>query len=276
VKIVESSGLTKQFVWDAGQIWETRDGTGTVQNQYFGLGQTIAGSNYFYTHDHLGSVKELTDTSGNIVASYNYDPYGRAAKVQGSLDADFQYAGYYVHKTSGLNLTANRAYSASLGRWINRDPASFRGGLNLYRYVNNNPISLIDPTGLNHTGVLPVPVLIPNLPGGLVGLLGEIGLIALSLKFLEQAIEELAEEKEKLQHGKDCLRNYKCDLEICKLYPTPHCEYEAYERFLKCLSDHDYDVDYLARLIRHKEAEAARLKQEYDELEKKLKEWNPP
>jgi RHS repeat-associated protein len=68
--------------------------------------------------------------------------------------SDFQYAGYYYHAASGLNLTLNRAYNTSLGRWINRDPGEQGGGadLNLYTYVNNNPISFVDPLGLQGQG----------------------------------------------------------------------------------------------------------------------------
>jgi RHS repeat-associated protein len=66
----------------------------------------------------------------------------------GTLSADFGYAGYYVHGPSGLNLTTHRAYSPSLGRWINRDPIGERGGINLYDYVSNRPTEDIDPSGL--------------------------------------------------------------------------------------------------------------------------------
>jgi RHS repeat-associated protein len=51
-----------------------------------------------------------------------YDPYGRPTIIQGSLSPDFQYAGYYFHAPSGLNLTLARPYSSSLGRWLSRDP----------------------------------------------------------------------------------------------------------------------------------------------------------
>ena len=44
-----------------------------------------------------------------------------------------------------------RYYIPSLGRFINEDPIGLAGGLNLYGYVGNNPINLIDPIGLVHT-----------------------------------------------------------------------------------------------------------------------------
>jgi RHS repeat-associated protein len=64
------------------------------------------------------------------------------------MNADFAYAGYYYHQPSGLYLTLYRAYDSDLGRWLSRDPVEEKGGFNLYVYVVNNPIVLIDPDGL--------------------------------------------------------------------------------------------------------------------------------
>jgi RHS repeat-associated protein len=148
VKIVESTGSTKQFIWCGSKMCEARDGSGTLLNQYFRYGQTISGSNYVYSTDQLGSVREMTDTSGNIQAQYTYDPYGRVTQLQGSLTSDFQYAGYYFHAPSGLNLAVHRAYNATFGRWISRDPIKESGGVNLYAYVRNNVVEFTDYMGL--------------------------------------------------------------------------------------------------------------------------------
>jgi RHS repeat-associated protein len=106
--------------------------------------------------DHQGSIREMVDASGNIVAEYSYDPYGRQTKISGSgPSADFGYAGYYVHQPSGLLLTQTRAYSPTLGRFINRDPMGERGGTNLFAYVGNSPTNWIDPRGTQGTILLP-------------------------------------------------------------------------------------------------------------------------
>jgi len=62
------------------------------------------------------------------------------------------YAGYYLHSRSGLNLTRTRAYSASLGRFISRDPIGEAGGVDLYAYVNNNPVNFSDRNGTDAVG----------------------------------------------------------------------------------------------------------------------------
>ena len=142
---------TKQFIWDGMSIAEERDATNTVTKRFYGQGEQIAGTNYYYTRDHLGSVREMTDSSGNLHARYDYDLYGRLTKLSGDLDADFAFTGHYYHQPSGLFLAPYRAYSADLGRWICRDPIGEEGGLNLYGYVSNSPTRFIDNLGLAPT-----------------------------------------------------------------------------------------------------------------------------
>jgi len=154
-QITETSGgtitSTKQFVWWGNEMCEARNASSAVTAQYFSFGETINGTSYYYTKDHLGSIRELTNSSGVIQSQYAYDPYGQVTKIVGSGPAsDFQYAGYYYHKPSGLNLTLNRAYNSNLGRWINRDPIEEIGGVNLYCYVGNDPIEFSDILGLQN------------------------------------------------------------------------------------------------------------------------------
>jgi len=92
--------------------------------------------------------REVTDAVGNVLARYEYDPYGRRTLVAGTDLADFGYTGHYVHKPSGLHLALYRAYDADLGRWLNRDPIEEEGGINLYGYVENNTINQVDLMGL--------------------------------------------------------------------------------------------------------------------------------
>ncbi len=141
---------TKQYAAN-----EELDGTGTVTKKYFAQGEQriVSGTatNYFYTFDHLGSIREIIASDGSTIsARYSYDPYGRSTKVSGSIDCDFQFAGMYFHATSGLNLTKYRAYDSNLGRWISRDPLAESVGTNLYKYCADNPVNFVDPSGLDY------------------------------------------------------------------------------------------------------------------------------
>ena len=146
----------KRFVWCGSQICEERDSSGlTVTKRFFPEGeQRIGGSdagNYYYSRDHLGSIREVTDASGALKARYDYDPYGKSVVVDGNMNVDFGYTGHYFHAPSGLNLTLYRAYNPALGRWMSRDPlidAETTQGPNLYHYASNNPINESDPLGL--------------------------------------------------------------------------------------------------------------------------------
>lgn len=54
--------------------------------------------------------------------------------------------------TPGLRACGYKSASG-LGKWPNRDPIGERGGLNLYDYVGNNPVNLVDLFGLSQQDV---------------------------------------------------------------------------------------------------------------------------
>jgi len=161
VKIVETiSGATtstKQFVWSEQQMREARDVSGNPTAQYFSGGQTSGASNYFYDLNHRGDVVGVTNSSGTPVSSISYDVYGRQAILAGISISDFGFTGLYWHQRSGLNVAVYRAYSANLGRWVNRDPVGERGGINLFQYVGGEPVSNLDRNGLNSRSIITSP-----------------------------------------------------------------------------------------------------------------------
>lgn len=161
-KLVNGSEVSlRRFVWCGNRICEERDALGTVTKRFFPQGVKLetgpAAGTYFYARDHLGSVRELTDSSGSVRARYSYDPYGRRTKLSGDLEADFGFAGMFFTAEANLSLTYFRAYDAELGRWLSRDPlkdAERLQGPNLYAYVANDPVNLTDPLGLLLAGGL--------------------------------------------------------------------------------------------------------------------------
>jgi hypothetical protein len=86
-----SSSLTstKNFVWCGNYVCEERNSGSSVTRQFFANGQTISGSSYFYSMDHLGSLMEMTNSSGTIVYEQSFDPYGQSSVIVGTTPPDF-------------------------------------------------------------------------------------------------------------------------------------------------------------------------------------------
>jgi RHS repeat-associated protein len=105
---------------------------------------TTTGVSYFLT-DHLGTTSALTDGSGTVVETQNYDSFGNNA---GSARTRYTYTGRERDPDSGLLYYRARFYDPQLGRFISEDPIGLVGGINYYAYVSNNPAMLSDPLGL--------------------------------------------------------------------------------------------------------------------------------
>jgi RHS repeat-associated protein len=143
-----NGSITKRWLWCGTELCEERNAAGgMVTKRFFTQGEQINGTNYYFTRDHLGSIREITDAGGNIVSRYDYDPYGRRTKLSGTINSDFGFTGHYFDSASGLHLTLYRAYDANFGRWLSRDPIGENGGTSLYVYCKNNTIKYVDPDG---------------------------------------------------------------------------------------------------------------------------------
>jgi RHS repeat-associated protein len=123
-------------------------GAGTIG----GLVQaSLDGTNVFYVYDGNGNVMRLVDDTGtNIVASYTYDPYGNLIAQSGRMASanPYRFSTKYFDTETGLYYYGYRYYHPEMGRWVSRDPIQEAGGLNLYGYVQNGPVSNLDRLGL--------------------------------------------------------------------------------------------------------------------------------
>jgi len=141
-----------KYVWCGPAICEARDSTGAnVLRRMFERGEVFIGSpntSYYYTNDHLGSVREIVDNNGVLRSRYDYDPYGNKIAIQESFQSSYGYTGIFAHQPSGLWLTWFRALESTSGRWLSRDPFGENGGFNLYGYAGNDPANLSDRLGL--------------------------------------------------------------------------------------------------------------------------------
>ena len=149
-KIVEKAGTkvqsTQKFVWCGMERCEYRDANDALTLYIYPQGQYKGTTPYYFTRDHLGSIREMLKSDGTVGGRCDYDPYGRSTTVKTAVP-DFNFTGFYRHSVSNLDFAVYRAYDPDLGRWLNRDPIGERGGLNLYAYADNTVTGAIDPDG---------------------------------------------------------------------------------------------------------------------------------
>ena len=95
-----ANGQTKRYIYDGEDILLEYDGANVLQARYThgpGIDEPIAvtkgGSTFFYHQDGLGTVTDLTDSSGATAKSYSYDAYGTLVEQTGTLDQPYTYTG---------------------------------------------------------------------------------------------------------------------------------------------------------------------------------------
>ena len=136
---------------------------------------TPSGGVAWYLMDRLGTVGDIINNSGTVINHIDYSAYGQVLAQTDPANGDrFTFAGMQYDATTQLYFDQARYYDAASGRFISQDPESFRAGdANLYRYVSNAPVDLVDPTG--EFGILGAAVgagiggAIGAIAGGIVG-----------------------------------------------------------------------------------------------------------
>ena len=164
------TSTTTNYLYDGDNAIETVDQNGSVLAKYTQgqnidepLAELAAGASNFYEEDGLGSVTSLTNSSGALALSYTYDSFGKITASSGSVTNPFRYTGRDFDTETGLYYYRARYYDSQVGRFISEDPINFDGGEDFYRYVENNPVELIDAWGLQ-AKVKPIPTPTPPEP----------------------------------------------------------------------------------------------------------------
>ena len=141
--------LTRQFT-DGGSIDEH-----LTQDVYGSQGSTIT-QTLWYHESARGDTVAVTDGSGNVTLRLCYDAYGQAYKLgaNGALEAltdgdgvKYGFQGREIDQETGLLYFRNRYYSASQGRFLQRDPMGYVDGLGLHEFVGGNPFEFSDALG---------------------------------------------------------------------------------------------------------------------------------
>lgn len=119
------------------------------------VAMTKGGSTYYLTYDQVGSLRIVADDYGIVVKRINYDTFGNIIDdTDPAFEMPFGFAGGLHDRDTELVRFGYRDYDPDVGRWTAKDPILFAAGdTDLYGYVLNNPVNLIDPVGLAHWAV---------------------------------------------------------------------------------------------------------------------------
>jgi RHS repeat-associated protein len=136
--------------WDLSGSLEGAGGIGGLLARSRSYSAGAWGNHDFYHADGNGNITMMLDSSQATVATYKYDPYGNSFTASGALASAnlYRFSSKLWCANAGLYYYGYRFYDPLLQRWLNQDPIEEEGGLNLYSFAQNNPISQMDAYGL--------------------------------------------------------------------------------------------------------------------------------
>ena len=130
----------------------------------------INGRLYAIHTDHLNTPRRLTNQQGQVAWQWLISGFGEVRPTTGdrgygqtvsgpsyaqAVKFDLRYPGQVFDEETGLSFNLHRFYDAATGRYIQADPIGLAGGWNRFGYVGENPLSFVDPLGLEKVILIP-------------------------------------------------------------------------------------------------------------------------
>ncbi len=124
--------------------------------------EPFSGQKFCYQFDDIGKWLTASLSRGigillwlalmllGLLGAYEYAPFGELLRASGpfaEVNSFRFFTKYETPETGWLEYTF-RLYNPATGRWASQDPIGEEGGINLYGFVGNNPVNLVDPLGL--------------------------------------------------------------------------------------------------------------------------------
>jgi RHS repeat-associated protein len=145
--------LVRSYVWglDLSGTMDSAGGVGGLAWVTLHTATGPASGTHFTCYDGNGNIVSLVSaTTDTETACYEFGPLGEPIRVTGSAAAlnPFRFSTKRTCNTTELVLYEYRAYNPALGCWLSRDPVEGNGGVNVYGFINNDPVGNVDLWGL--------------------------------------------------------------------------------------------------------------------------------
>ena len=167
---------TRYFHWSSvfDCVMHETDGSGNTLVTYtheprkYGplLSENRGGTEYYHHYDAIGSTTMLTDDSGAVSDTFQYDAWGNEVARTGTTDTPYRWCGkwgYQYDSVVGSYYIRARIYQPTVARWLSEDWVEYtinsilitnlRHLFEAFAYISNSPSNAIDPSGLQRQSV---------------------------------------------------------------------------------------------------------------------------